>query len=121
MIGVDVTFAASGTLALAGGASLDLAAPTPVSIYGVPNILFATKTTAATTIGGGATGKYSGLVYAPKSALTLSGGATMSANGGACLMMIVSTLTLTGGTGVGSACSGLSGSSSSTASVALFK
>ena len=120
MTGVDVTFALSGTIALAGGTSLDLSAPTPFSSYGVPTVLIATKTSSATTIGGGATGKYSGLIYAPKSALNVSGGATLSSNGGACLMLIVSTFSLSGGTSVGS-CSGAAGSSSSTASVALFK
>lgn len=120
MAGVDVTFALAGTVSLAGGTSLDLAAPTSTSSYGVPNVLIATKTSSATTIGGGATGKYSGLVYAPKSALNVSGGATLSSNGGACLMLIVSTFSLSGGTSVGS-CSGAAGSSSSTANVALFK
>ena len=45
----------------------------------------------------------------------------MSSNGSNCLMMIVNTLNLSGGTNVASACSGLSGTSSSVANVALFK
>lgn len=121
LTGVDVTFGLAGTYSLAGGTSLDLAAPTATSSYGVPGILFATKTSSATTLGGGAVGKYAGLVYAPKSAVTLSGGASMSANGSACLMMIVSTLSLTGGTSVASQCGNFSSISTTTNTVSLFK
>lgn len=121
MTGTDVTFALGGTLSLAGGTSLDLAAPGAMSSYGVPGLLFATKTNSATAIGGGATGRYAGLIYAPKSALTVSGGASLSSGGSNCLMMILNTLTLAGGTNVASACSGLSGVSSTTPSVSLFR
>lgn len=122
MSGTEVTFGMGGTFTLSGGTSLDLAAPGALSSYGVPGVLFATKSTTATAIGGGSNNKYAGLLYAPKSDLTISGGGSMSANGSACMMMILNTLTLSGGgassTGV---CSSLSGTSSSTASVALFK
>lgn len=122
MSGTDVTFGLGGTFTLSGGTSLDLAAPNAVSSYGIPGLLVATKSSASTTIGGGSQNKYAGLVYAPKSNLTISGGGSMSANGGACLMMILNRLTLTGGgTSSTGTCSSLSGSSSSTASVALFK
>lgn len=121
MAGIDVSFALGGTYTLSGGTSLDLAAPSSAASYGVPGILFATKSSAASTIGGGSQNKYAGLVYAPKSDLGLSGGASMSSYGTNCLMMIARTLTLAGGTTVASACSSLSGSSSSVANVALFK
>lgn len=121
MIGTDVTFGLAGTLNLSGGTSIDLSAPGALSSYGVPGLLFATKTTAATSIGGGATGKYAGLIYAPKSDFTVSGGASLSASGSNCLMMILNTLTLAGGTNVASACSGLSGVSGTTPNVALFR
>ncbi|KRB79784.1 hypothetical protein ASE00_18925 [Sphingomonas sp. Root710] len=121
MSGTDVTFALGGTFTLSGGTSLDLAAPSASSSYGIPGVLVATKTSSATAIGGGSANKYAGLFYAPKSDLTLSGGASMSSNGTNCLMMILNTLTLSGGTNVASACSSLSGSSSTTANVALFK
>ncbi|KKC24013.1 Tad domain-containing protein [Sphingomonas sp. SRS2] len=122
MSGTDLTFAMGGTFTLSGGTSLDLAAPGALSSYGIPGILFATKSAAATTIGGGSNNKYAGLLYAPKSNMIVSGGGSMSANGGACLMMILNRLTLTGGgaTATGN-CASLSGSSSSTASVSLFK
>lgn len=123
MRGTDITIAMGGTFAFAGGATLDLAAPTGTSSYGVPGVLFATKSAAATSMSAGAGGKYSGLLYAPKSAVSLSGGTSMSASGGSCMMMIVSTLTLLeGGTTNTGSCSALSGSgSSSTPNVALFK
>lgn len=121
MSGTDVTFALGGTFTLSGGTSLDLSAPSSASSFGVPNLLVATKSTAATTIGGGSADKYAGLFYAPKSPMTISGGASVSSNSSACLMLIVDRLILTGGTSVASACQGVSGSSSTTASVALFK
>lgn len=122
MSGSDVTFAMSGTFTLSGGTSLDLAAPTSVSSYGVPGVLFASKSASATTIGGGSANRYAGLVYAPKSNMTISGGGSISTNGGACLMMILNRLTLSGG-GVLSngTCSGLTGGTGSVASVKLHK
>lgn len=122
MTGSDVTFALSGTFTLSGGTSLDLAAPNSLSNYGVPGILIATKSTAATTIGGGSANRYAGLIYAPKSNMTISGGGSISANGSACMMMILNRLTLSGGgTASTGSCTSLSGASGPVASVALFK
>lgn len=121
MSGTDVTFALGGTFTLSGGTSLNLSAPSSTSSFGLPGVLVATKTASATKIGGGSSNRYSGLFYAPKSAILLDGGASMSSQSGSCLMLIVSTLTLNGGTAVSSACQGLSGGSSTTDSVALFK
>jgi hypothetical protein len=122
MSGVDVTFALGGTFTLSGGTSLDLAAPASTSSYGVPDVLIATKSSAATTIGGGSADKYAGLLYAPKSTLNLSGGAAVSANSAACLMLIVNNIAISGGgTFSTGSCTGVTGSSSTTASVALFK
>jgi hypothetical protein len=122
MTGVDVTFALGGTFTLSGGTSLDLAAPASSSTYGVPDVLIATKSSAATTIGGGSADKYAGLIYAPKSALNLSGGAAVSANSAACLMLIVNNIAISGGgTFSTGTCTGVTGSSGTTPSVALFK
>jgi Flp pilus assembly protein TadG len=120
MSGSNVSFALSGTFTLSGGTSLDLAAPSSSGSYGVPGILIATKSTSATSIGGGSQNKYAGLVYAPKSDMTVSGGAALSSNGTNCLMLILKTLTLSGGTTVASTCSSLS-TSGPVANVALFK
>ncbi len=121
MAGADVTFALGGTIGLSGGTSLDLAAPSGTSSYGIPGVLFATKSSSPTSIGGGSNNRYSGLVYAPKSNMTISGGGAISTNGGACLMMILKSFTLTGGGNMSTGtCSTLS-TSGSVASVALFK
>lgn len=122
MSGTELTFALGGTFTLSGGTSLDLSAPGAGSSYGVAGVLVATKTSSATLIGGGSGNKYAGLLYAPKSDLTLKGGASMSAYGSNCLMMILNTLSLLeGGSAATGTCSALSGGSSSAANVALFK
>lgn len=96
MTGANVTFALGGSFTLSGGTSLDLAAPSSSSSYGITDILVATKTTAATTIGGGSQDKYSGLFYAPYSALSMSGGSSVSNNGSQCLMLVLKSIALTG-------------------------
>lgn len=121
MAGTDISFALGGTFTLAGGTSLDLAAPNSLASYGVPGILIATKSASGTTIGGGSANRYAGLLYAPKSDLSLSGGASMSANASNCLMMILSTLTQSGGGQLSTgSCSSLS-TTGSTPSVGLFR
>lgn len=119
--GTDISFALSGTFSFAGGTTLDLAAPGASASYGVPNVLLMTKSSSATKMGGGTSGKYSGLVYAPKSDMVVDGGASMTSGTSACLMLIVNTLSLNGGTAIGSSCTGMANSSSSVANVALFK
>ncbi|WP_223798319.1 beta strand repeat-containing protein [Sphingomonas nostoxanthinifaciens] len=120
MTGNAVTFALGGTFTLSGGTSLDLAAPTGSSSYGITDVLVATKSTAATTIGGGSADKYSGLFYAPKSPMSLSGGSSISTNGSACLMVMVLSVSSTGsGTLNASNCSGVSTGSSSASSGTL--
>ena len=109
MTGTDVTFFLSGTLSLGGGASMNLASPTSDTGGGVTDLLFATKSTAQTNIAAGATVTYSGLVYAPKSDMVMSGGASASGSG-RCFSLIVNTLNLSGGTTAGTACTSLGGS-----------
>jgi hypothetical protein len=54
--------------------------------------------------------------------MSLSGGASISTQSSACLMLIVNSLTLSGGGTLSTgSCTGLTGASSSTVSVALFK
>jgi hypothetical protein len=59
--------------------------------------LVATKTTSDVALGGGTSDKYSGLVYAPKATLKLTGGAGLSSNGSQCLMVLVDSVSLSGG------------------------
>ncbi|WP_404713135.1 pilus assembly protein TadG-related protein [Sphingomonas sp. MMS24-J13] len=96
MNGVDVTFAMGGTLNFAGGSQFDLAAPSTSNGYGIQDILFLTKTTSGTSISAGAVGKASGLIYAPYSNFSSSGGSSISSNGSACMMLVVNTITVTG-------------------------
>lgn len=122
MSGQDVTFAMSGIYSLGGGTSLDLAAPGALSSYGLPGILFATKSSAGASMYAGANGRYAGLIYAPKSDVSMQGGSSISGYGSSCMMMIVKTLSLTqGGAMSTGACSSLSSGSANTANVALFK
>jgi len=120
MTGDNVTFALGGTFNLAGGTTLDLAAPDAASGYGITDILVVTKTTSATTIGGGSADKYSGLFYAPKSDMSLSGGSSISTNGSACMMVVVKSVAASGsGTLNTSACASQSNGAGN--NVALIK
>jgi len=97
MTGSDVSFALGGSFTLAGGTSLDLAASSSNSGYGMQDILVVTKSSSTVSLGGGTTDKYSGLVYAPKAEIKLTGGASLSNNGSQCLMMVVNSVTMAGG------------------------
>ena len=97
MTGVDVSFALGGSFTLTGGTSLDVAAPSASGGYGIQDVLLVTKTSSDVSLGGGTTDKYSGLVYAPKAEIKLTGGASLSSNGSQCLMMVVDSVTISGG------------------------
>jgi len=98
MTGSDVTFALGGSFKLTGGTSLDLAATSSAtSGYGIQDVLAVTKTTSDVALGGGTSDRYSGLVYAPKAEIKLTGGASLSANGSQCLMMVVNSVNISGG------------------------
>jgi hypothetical protein len=100
----------SGALALSGGTSMNLSAPTTDDGGGITDLLFATKSSAATSIGGGSQNVYAGMVYAPNSDMAMSGGAGAS-GGGRCFALVVNTLTMSGGTAAGTACTSFGGSS----------
>jgi len=120
MSGVDVTFVLGGTFSFAGGSYFDLAAPKAGTSYGITDILIATKSSSPTSMGGGANGKAAGLVYAPNSAFSSSGGTSISANGDACLMVVVNTISVSGsGTVNTGTCSNLS--TSTTGKAALIQ
>ncbi|MBW8744312.1 MAG: hypothetical protein JF628_08195 [Sphingomonas sp.] len=117
--GSGVTFFMSGTLGLGGGAITNLAAPTSDAGGGVTDLLFATKSTTQTSLSQGATGSYGGMVYAPNSNMVMSGGAS-AGNTGRCFSLVVNTLTLSGGTTAGTACTSL-GSSGASNGVSLLQ
>ncbi len=121
MSGTGVTFFMSGALSAAGGATMNLSSPTADTTGGaVTDLLFATKSTAATSLGGGATATYAGMIYAPNSDVTMSGGASAAAGSGRCFAFLVNTLTLTGGTTAGTSCTGI-GSSGSSGGLSLLQ
>ncbi|MCC2975070.1 pilus assembly protein TadG-related protein [Sphingomonas sp. PL-96] len=112
MTGSNVSFILAGTLNLAGGTSMNVAAPGSNSGTGIADILFATRSTAATVLGGGAQTILSGVVYAPNSDVSMSGGVSASGN---CFSLIARTIKIESGPTAATACptlgsGGLSGS-----------
>jgi len=122
MTGTNVTFALGGSYNFAGGTSFDLAAPTSSSTYGITDILIATKTSSGTSISAGSNGKASGVIYAPNSAFSSTGGSGISSNGSQCMMLLVNSISVTGsGTINISGCTSQRGTTTTTGTVALIK
>jgi len=116
--GSDVTFILKDQLTYAGGAGINLAAPGENSSWGIPGLLFASLTTRATSFGGGAQGKYSGMLYFPKSDFTLSGGAGMSSS---CFSLVARSMTVTSGPTATSTCPGMNGAATSSGNATLIR
>jgi len=96
MNGTDVTFALGGTFNFAGGSRFDLEARSSATgDYGIQDMLFLTKSSSATTLSAGATGLASGMIYAPNSAFSSSGGSHIL-GAGQCMMLMTNTITVTG-------------------------
>ena len=112
MTGADVTFFMSGALTLSGGTAMNLTAPTSDAGGGVTDLLFATKSTAQTNLGGGASATFAGVVYAPNSNMVMDGGAGAAGNG-RCFALVVNTFSMNGGTTAGTACTSFTGASGS--------
>lgn len=105
MAGRDVSFILAGTLKAAGGTAIALNAPSSGSSFGIADILFATRSSATTTLGGGTQDAYSGIIYAPNSDFRMSGGASI---GGGCFSLVAKTVTLSGGPSAATACASMS-------------
>ncbi len=120
MTGTDVTLVLKGSITLGGSAGFSLRAPTSSTSGGIPGVAIATKSTAATTISAGSNNVLSGVLYAPNSDLTLSGGASIT-GGGNCLSYVVSTITLNGGATAATSCSNVGSGSSTSGSIALIQ
>jgi hypothetical protein len=117
MSGSNVSFILAGTLSASGGTSISLSAPVTGSSTGVAEILFATRSTAATTLGGGTQDTYSGIIYVPNSDLGMSGGSSAT---GACFSLIAKTVTLANGPTAATACPSM-GNSSGSSTVSLIQ
>lgn len=118
MAGSNITFILAGTLNASGGTSIDLSAPTTSSGGGIADILFATRTSAATTLGGGAQVKLGGIVHIPNSDLRMSGGSTAT---GHCFSLIARTVTLASGPNAATACPSMASSNASSSTVTLVQ
>ena len=88
--GSGVTFYVGGNVNISNGASNNLSAPT-VGSPAVPKTLFYAMGNTV-TIQGGTSSAFSGLVYAPNAAVTLSNGSGTSLN----MDLVAKTLTMTG-------------------------
>lgn len=119
MTGSGVTFFMAGSLTLTGGTSMTMSAPTTDAGGGITDLLFATKTSTQTKLGGGSSNTYAGLVYAPNSDMVMDGGAGAT-GGGRCFMLVVNTFAMNGGTAAGTACSSL-GSQGATSGLSLLQ
>ena len=117
--GSNVSFVMGGTFNVTGGASVNLAAPNSSSSYGIPDILFATKTTTPTSFGGGSRDVFAGVIYAPNSDLSMNGGSSASGNG-ACLSVIAQSISMSGGGAIATTCPSLS-SAMSTGMVGILQ
>lgn len=117
MTGSGVSFILAGTLNASGGTSIDLAAPSSGAIIGVPDVLFATRASSATILGGGTQDSYSGVIYVPNSDFQMSGGASAT---GSCFSIVASTVTLSSGPSAATACPSM-GSSSGSGNVSLVR
>lgn len=118
MTGSNVTFILTGTLNVSGGTSVNLSAPTGTSTWGITDVLFATQSTSATTMGGGTQDIFSGAVYAPNSAFSMSGGASAT---GTCFMIIAKSVTLASGPSAATMCASLANSGATASTVNLVK
>jgi Flp pilus assembly protein TadG len=121
MTGTDVTFIMGGTLAVSGGTSVRLSAPTTTTAGGgFADVLFASSLTSATALTEGASTTFRGAIYLPNSDFTMSGGASI---GSSCFMMIAKSITLQNGTSAAQAdgCSIKSTASGGGGNVALVQ
>lgn len=102
--GINVTFVLAGTLNLSGGAKTKLiASSTTVAGAQIADMLLYSNTTSNTTWTAGASNRFGGVVYLPRSAVTMSGG-NSTLDSGHCFSLIASTITVSGGAATGSAC-----------------
>jgi Flp pilus assembly protein TadG len=121
--GIGVSIIASGAFCFGQGfSSVDLTAPVAVAsgTQGTaPTVALASKSATATVTAGASSTVVVGAVYFPSAAMQFSGAGNLNGGGG-CLQIVASSLTLSGGSGVSTNCSGL-GSSAGSAAVSLVQ
>ncbi len=124
MAGRDVSFIASGTLKLAGGAKTKLLAASK-SVLGaeIATLLFHSDTADKASWTGGSNNIFGGAIHLPKTEVSMTGGNSTN-GGGTCFMLIAGKIKAAGGAVAGSACvssDGSSGGGSGTTTVKLVK
>ncbi len=104
MAGYDVSFIASGTLKLAGGAQTKLLAAEKSVMGGeIGTLLFHSDTSSKANWTGGSGNIFSGVVHLPETEVSMTGGNSTN-GGGTCFMLIAGKIKAAGGAVAGSAC-----------------
>jgi hypothetical protein len=122
--GTGVQVVSSGAISFgAGFNAINFSAPTAITATTdgqLGTVSLATNSSSAFTITAGASNTdVLGAVYAPNSALTLSGAGNLN-GGGACLQVVTASIALSGGSSLSTTCTSL-GSSSASSSVSLVQ
>lgn len=110
MTGTDVSFILRDGLQLSGGTTLNLAAPKSAGLYGIHDLLFASRTTEDAKLRGSTQNIYSGTFYMPNAKLDMAGGAGVNTDVATCMMLVANTIDLQGGSAGGTSCPGIAGS-----------
>ncbi|QNE05296.1 pilus assembly protein TadG-related protein [Croceicoccus marinus] len=119
MAGRDVSFIASGTLKLAGGAKTKLLAASKSVLGGeIATLLFHSDTTSKASWTGGSNNVFGGAVHLPGTEVSMTGGNSTN-GGGTCFMLIAGKIKAAGGAVAGSACVSSDGSSSGSGKTAV--
>jgi hypothetical protein len=118
--GTGVTIVTSGTFSVSAGySSVTLTAPGSGTLQ---DLVVASNGTGGASFTEGASGNaLSGAFYFPDSPITLSGAGSVGNGAGQCLELIGSLITLSGGSTLASACTGLAGGSASGGTVVLVQ
>jgi len=106
--GSGVTLVTAGAISISGNfntSGVVLTAPTAASAENgaIPGVLFATGSAGGVTIAGNSGFTYSGLMYAPNSAVSFHG--NVATGSSECSEIVSSTLTIAGNVGLGANCS----------------
>ena len=92
--GNGVTIISSGALSNNGSASVSLTAPLVNAAKGVPGVLFASQSSAASSFSGSSSLPFGGLIYYPNGNLSFNG--SSSAGSTACTEVIAGVITISG-------------------------
>lgn len=102
--GSGVTFVVSGNVQMGGNCNVALSAPAAHAASGVPGMTIIKSGAGSVSMGGNGSTAVTGVIYAPKAALTLTGNSSSSVG---CQQFIVGKANLTGNATLGASCSGL--------------